>query len=66
MGDVLVKKKNPTSSENLKLPKIVAPFKIDDNIIKDQFVKKNNAIEETLMKSWSDKRFESNSINKEW
>ena len=62
IGDILVKKKASSNHENLKLPEIKATFKIDENIIKDENVKTNNAINEALMVNWTNKLLESNSF----
>ena len=62
IGDLLVKKRAPTSLEKIKLPEIKATFKIDENIIKDESIKKANAINETLMGNWTNKLLESNSF----
>jgi hypothetical protein len=62
IGDILVKKRTPTTLDKIKLPQIKATFKIDENIIKDENEKKANAIHQTLMGNWKNKLFESNSF----
>ena len=64
MGDLLVKKRPTTCVDKVNLPEIVGPFRLENEIEKNEELRKNTLINAALMKNWSDKQSDNNQVDK--